>query len=66
MMTLEMKKEIIETRDRGVSVTDLCRRYRQPSWTIFTILKPKDKILAVDPSKGMTRITKNRPLISYG
>ena len=50
-ITLEMKKENIKKRDRGVNVTDLCPMYRESSLTICIILKQKDKVLAVDPSK---------------
>ena len=64
MIKLEMKKGIIEKRDRGVSVTYRCQMYRKSSSTICTILKQKDKILAVDPSKCVTRITRNRPPIT--
>ena len=59
MITMDMNKEIIKKRDRGVSVTDICRIYRKSSSTICTILKQKDNIIAVDWSKGVTRITKN-------
>ena len=55
-----MNKEIIEKRDRDVSVTDLCRMSFS---TKCTILKQKDKILAFDLSKGLTMISKNRPPI---
>jgi len=63
MITLEMKKEIIEKRDRGVSVIYICLMYRKSSSTTCTILKQKDKILVVSPSKGVTWIIKNRPPI---
>jgi len=64
MIKLEVNNEIVEKRDRGVSVTDLCRMYRRSSSTICTILKRKDKLLVVDPSNGVTIITKKRsPII---
>ena len=63
MITLEIKKEIIQKHERGVSVSDLSRMYNKASSTISTILKQKDKIMAVEASKGVSRITKNRPPI---
>ncbi|XP_077785648.1 uncharacterized protein LOC144327885 [Podarcis muralis] len=62
-VTLEMKKEIIRKHDGGMCVTDLAREYRRNPSTIGTILKMREKILATDAAKGVTRIVKNRPAV---
>lgn len=59
-ITIEKKREIIKNRERGVSVADLARRYNRSTSTICTILKNKDKILEIDASKGVTRISAQR------
>ncbi|PNF38621.1 hypothetical protein B7P43_G02309 [Cryptotermes secundus] len=56
----EMKRKIIEKRERSVSVADLARTYNRPTSTICTILKNKDKIKETDASKGVTRIPTQR------
>ncbi|XP_066471611.1 uncharacterized protein [Tiliqua scincoides] len=62
-ITLEMKKEIIRKHDRGMRLTDLAREYGRNPSTIGTILKMREKILATDVAKGVTRIVKNRPAV---
>ncbi|XP_033001754.1 tigger transposable element-derived protein 1-like [Lacerta agilis] len=62
-VTLEMKKEIIRKHDGGMRVTDLAREYGRNPSTIGTILKMREKILATDVAKGVTRIFKNRPAV---
>ncbi|XP_034987686.1 tigger transposable element-derived protein 1 [Zootoca vivipara] len=62
-ITLEMKKEIIRKHNGGVRVTDLAREYGRNPSTIATILKMREKILATDVAKGVTRIVKNRPAV---
>ncbi|XP_043263000.1 tigger transposable element-derived protein 1-like [Colletes gigas] len=59
-ITFKMKREIIEKRKRGVSVADLARTYNRSTSTICTILKNKDKIMEVDASKGVIRISTQR------
>ncbi|CAL7938614.1 unnamed protein product [Xylocopa violacea] len=59
-ITVQMKREIIEKRERGVNVADLARTYNRSTSTICTILKNKDKIKEVDASKGVTRISTQR------
>ncbi|PNF29464.1 hypothetical protein B7P43_G04543 [Cryptotermes secundus] len=59
-ITLELKRKIIEKRERGVSVADLARTYNRSTSTICTILKNKDKIKEIDASKGVTRISAQR------
>ena len=60
MMSMEIKHEIIEKHERGVRVSDLARQYDRSTSTICTILKQKDAIKAVNPSKGITIISKLR------
>ncbi|XP_072846907.2 major centromere autoantigen B [Pogona vitticeps] len=62
-ITLEMKKEIIRKHNRGMQVIDLAREYRRNPSTISTILKMREKILATDVAKGVTRIMKNWPAV---
>uniref|UniRef100_A0A670HNZ1 Zinc finger and SCAN domain-containing protein 23-like n=1 Tax=Podarcis muralis TaxID=64176 RepID=A0A670HNZ1_PODMU len=62
-VTVEMKKEIIRKHDGGMRVTDLAREYGRNPSTIGTILKMREKILATDVAKGVTRIVKNRPAV---
>nr|XP_020636897.1 tigger transposable element-derived protein 1-like [Pogona vitticeps] len=62
-ITVEMKKEIIRKHNRGMRVTDLAREYRRNPSTIATILKMREKILATDVAKGVTRMVKNRPAV---
>ncbi|XP_072845574.2 E3 ubiquitin-protein ligase RAD18 isoform X3 [Pogona vitticeps] len=62
-ITLEMKKEIIRKHDRGMRIVDIAREYGRNPSTISTILKMREKILATDVAKGVTRIVKNRPAV---
>nr|XP_034987575.1 tigger transposable element-derived protein 1-like [Zootoca vivipara] len=62
-ITLEIKKEIIQKHDGGMRVRDLAREYGRNPSTIATILKMREKILATDVAKGVTRIVKNRPAV---
>ena len=49
-----MKHDIIDKHECGVRVSDLAKQYDRPASTISTILKQKDAIKAVKPTKGMT------------
>ncbi|XP_034989663.1 tigger transposable element-derived protein 1-like [Zootoca vivipara] len=62
-ITVVMKKEIIRKHDDGMRVTDLAREYGRNTSTIGTILKMREKILAMDAAKGVTRIMPNRPAV---
>ncbi|XP_078242892.1 putative CENPB DNA-binding domain-containing protein 1 [Pogona vitticeps] len=62
-ITLEMKKEIIRKHDGGMRVIDLTREYRRNPSTIGTILKKREKILATDVAKGVTKMVKNQPAV---
>lgn len=62
-ITIEMKHQIIEKRERGVSVADLARTYNRSTSTISTILKNKEKIKEIDASQGVTRISAQRSRI---
>ncbi|KAM9457775.1 tigger transposable element-derived protein 1-like isoform 1-T1 [Clarias gariepinus] len=61
MITLELKKEIIKKRDRGMRVSDLARFYKKSTSTICGILKKKEEIIRLDAAKGVTRVSKQRP-----
>lgn len=62
-ITVEVKRQIIDKRERGMNVADLARTYNRSTSTICTILKNKDKIKEIDASKGVTRISMQRPRI---
>ena len=59
-LALEIKQEIIAKHERGVRVSDLAKQYDRNMSTISTIIKQKDAIKAVKPSKGITIISKRR------
>ncbi|CAG6006743.1 unnamed protein product [Menidia menidia] len=60
MLSLELKQEIIKKHERGVRVSDLAKEYGRNMSTISTIIKQKEAIKAVRPSKGITIISKRR------
>ena len=60
MITIEVKHEIITKYERGVRIIDLAKQYGPNSSTIATILKQKDAIKKMQPSKGVTIISKLR------
>ncbi|CAM1306297.1 Uncharacterised protein r2_g1601 [Pycnogonum litorale] len=59
-LSLELKQEIIEKHERGVRVSDLAKQYGRNMSTISTIIKQKEAIKSVKPSKGITIISKRR------
>nr|XP_033807654.1 tigger transposable element-derived protein 1-like [Geotrypetes seraphini] len=61
MITVEVKKEIIQKHEGGMRVADLARCYNKSTSTICTILKKKEKIRWLDAAKGVTRVSKQRP-----
>ncbi|XP_068087415.1 tyrosine-protein kinase Fyn isoform X1 [Hyperolius riggenbachi] len=61
MITVEVKKEIIEKYERGMRVADIARCYSKSTSTICTILKTKEKIRRLNAAKGVTRVSKQRP-----
>ena len=61
-LALEIKQEIIAKHERGVRVSDLAKQYGRNMSTISTILKQKDAIKAVKPSKGITIISKEKKI----
>ncbi|XP_018410276.1 PREDICTED: tigger transposable element-derived protein 1-like [Nanorana parkeri] len=63
MITVAVKKEIIDKYERGMRVTEIARLYKKSTSTICTILKKKEEIRGVDAAKGVTRISKQRPPI---
>ncbi|XP_060136021.1 uncharacterized protein LOC132592793 [Zootoca vivipara] len=62
-ITIEMKKEIVRKHEDGMRVTDLAREYGRNPSTIGTILKMREKILAMEAAKGVTRIMPNQPAV---
>jgi hypothetical protein len=63
MITVEVKKEIIEKHERGMRVADIARFYKKSTSTICTILKKKEEIRGLRVAKGVTRVSKQRPRI---
>ncbi|GBM74228.1 Tigger transposable element-derived protein 1 [Araneus ventricosus] len=60
MMSIELKREIIEKNEQGVRVADLARQYGRSTSTICTVLKQKESIKVIKPAKGVTIISKLR------
>ncbi|GBN87242.1 hypothetical protein AVEN_146761-1 [Araneus ventricosus] len=58
MMSIELKREIIEKNEQGVRVSDLVRQYRRSTSTICTVLKQKESINGTTAAKGVTIISK--------
>uniref|UniRef100_A0ABM5GL52 CENPB DNA-binding domain-containing protein 1 n=1 Tax=Pogona vitticeps TaxID=103695 RepID=A0ABM5GL52_9SAUR len=58
-----MKKEILRKYDGGKCIMDISREYDRNPSTIGTIVAMREKILATDAAKGVTRIAKNRPAV---
>ncbi|XP_042768073.1 tigger transposable element-derived protein 1-like [Panthera leo] len=63
MITVEVKKEIVEKYERGMRVAEIARFYKKSTSTICTILKKKEEIRGLDAAKGVTRISKQRPRV---
>ncbi|GBN50728.1 Tigger transposable element-derived protein 1 [Araneus ventricosus] len=60
MMSIELKREIIEKNEQGVQVADLERQYGRSTSTICTVLKQKESIKGITPAKGVTIISELR------
>ncbi|GFT22739.1 tigger transposable element-derived protein 1 [Nephila pilipes] len=60
MMSIKLKREIIEKHEQGVRVVDLSRQYGRSTSMICTGLKQKESIKNVTPAKGLTIIFKLR------
>ncbi|GFU35123.1 uncharacterized protein NPIL_280461 [Nephila pilipes] len=60
MMSIELKREIIEKHEQGVRVVDLSRQYGRSTSMICTVLKQKESIKSVTLAKGLTIISKLR------
>jgi hypothetical protein len=63
MITVELKKEIIEKYECGIGVADNARFYNKSTSTICTLLKKKEEIKALYAAKGVTRVSKQRPCV---
>jgi hypothetical protein len=59
-ITMEVKKEIVETYEGGMRIRNLAAAYRMPRTTVSTIVKNKDAIKSVNVAKGVKSITKQR------
>ncbi|UYV77666.1 hypothetical protein LAZ67_15001851 [Cordylochernes scorpioides] len=60
IMSIELKREIIEKHDQGVRVVDLSRQYGRSTPMICSVLKRKESIKSVTPAKGLSIISKLR------
>ncbi|GFY55186.1 lachesin [Trichonephila inaurata madagascariensis] len=60
IMSIELKREIIEKHEQGVRVVDLSRQYGRSTSMICSVLKRKESIKSVTPAKGLTIISKLR------
>ena len=66
MISMEAKHEIIAKHERGVRIIDLANEYGRNPSTISTIIKQKEAIKKLQPSKGVTIILKLRTNIQKG
>ena len=57
LITIEVKKEIIQKREAGVRVVDLAQQYNRTTSTICTTLKKKNGIKGVAPAKVVSRLS---------
>ncbi|GFT45984.1 HTH CENPB-type domain-containing protein [Nephila pilipes] len=60
MISMEAKHEIIAKHERGVRIIDLANEYGRNPSTISTIIKKKGAIKKLQPSKGVTIVSKLR------
>ncbi|UYV71913.1 hypothetical protein LAZ67_9001124 [Cordylochernes scorpioides] len=60
IMSIELKREIIEKHEQGVLVVDLSRQYGRSTSMICSVLKRKESIKSVTRAKGLTIISKLR------
>ena len=54
-ITIEKKKEIVQTYESGVRATDLANMYRKSKYTISTILQRKDLYKEGSVAKDVTQ-----------
>ncbi|XP_017850602.1 uncharacterized protein LOC108605433 isoform X1 [Drosophila busckii] len=60
-ITIALKHQIVEKHKQGLSVTNLGRAFKLSKSTISTILKNADKLKHINASKGVSRISSQRP-----
>ncbi|GFS82556.1 HTH CENPB-type domain-containing protein [Nephila pilipes] len=60
MISMEAKHEIIAKHESGVRINDLANEYGSNPFTISTNIKQKEVIKKLQPSKGVTIISKLR------
>ncbi|XP_057694746.1 tigger transposable element-derived protein 1-like [Corythoichthys intestinalis] len=63
MLTIEIKKEMIEKYEQGARVSELARQYGRNMSTISTVIKQAEAIKKVNASKGTTILSKRRGVI---
>ena len=63
MITVEVKKEIMERHERGVHVAQLSKFYNKCSSTLCTILKMQEDMKALDSAKGVTKVMQQWPRV---
>ncbi|GIY50854.1 tigger transposable element-derived protein 1 [Caerostris darwini] len=63
MMSIVLKREIIEKHEQGVRVVDLSRQYGRSTSMICSVLKRKESIKSATPAKGLTIISKLRTIL---
>jgi hypothetical protein len=66
VITIEKKKEIVQTYESGVRVTDLPTLYSMSKSTISTILQRKDLYYEASVAKGVTQISKSQSSVRRG
>ena len=64
MITMDIKHDIINKYERGARVVDLAAEYKRSPSTISTILRQKEAIKKVKPSKGISILSPLRNSIN--
>ncbi|KAH0619145.1 hypothetical protein JD844_018846 [Phrynosoma platyrhinos] len=64
MATVKTKQEIIEKYERGMRLVDIAKEYGRNPSTISAILKHKEALKAVTPSKGISVLSKRRSAVN--
>eukprot|EP00066_Takifugu_rubripes_P017575 XP_011606841.1 PREDICTED: PHD finger protein 11 isoform X4 [Takifugu rubripes] len=63
-LSIQTKQEIIEKHERGMRLVDLAKEYGRNASTICSVLKQKEVLKAVTPSKGLSVISKRRSAVN--
>jgi hypothetical protein len=54
MITVEVKKEIIDKHEQGMQVAAIAIFYKKSTSTISTVSKEKEELRGLDVAKGVT------------